>query len=46
MKLTLGLLAGIALTIAARAYAPAFLWWAATRDVRHTDPHLYGWGRG
>ena len=51
MRYLLGSAAGTALTLLAIQYTHTrhyrrVLWWAVTRDVRHTDPHLYGWGRG
>lgn len=51
MRYLIGTIAGSTLTLLAIRYTHTrhwqrILWWAATRDVRHNDPHLYGWGRG
>lgn len=51
MRYLLGTVTGIILASACHAFARTrtysrILWWASTRDVRHSDPHLYGWGRG
>ncbi|WP_405375959.1 MULTISPECIES: hypothetical protein [unclassified Microbacterium] len=51
MRLLIALAAGITLAGLGHAYSRTrhcqrVLWHFATNDVRHSDPHLYGWGRG